>query len=378
MVEKKIFLVLFLMGLFSFSFISCGDDSDTPKEADLEEEKYVHEWEESMKTEGIVQELCLVTTQDDGTVKYQPTVGKALYDITPTVYYQPVSSMEEAEQVYYRIISPLNTDSVGDKKVELKEITQGDVHLKFEEGSSAKEVAKIIVDCPRLRDILTEVVFMPQDLWPENDMSSPFNYLSVWKQKSTSNIYLCIRKSQGSHGILLTLDGGYVKDWYRQYDHWQGQFFVWQNTAKAEDLEALANCLKWSKKVLAEAREHYPQNKYYNAIDYLLMGKSITFDTKVSYHYWLWWAYHCYGVKMFKTRVSGDGTTYSYTKFYEHEDKPIKGIPTHAIYFTPDEYWERDVKESHRDKYKEEEIHHSVNWKEEMAKNWERLYTGIK
>ena len=378
MMEKKFLILFFLMGFLSFCTISCSDEADNPNEADIEEEKYVHEWEESMKTEGIVQELCLVMTQEDGTVKYEPTVGKALYDVAPTVYYQPVSSIEEAEQVFYRIISPLNTDSVGDKKVEQKEITQGDVHLKFEEGTSAKELARIIVDCPRLRDVLTEVVFMPQDLWPENDMSSPFNYLSVWKQKSTTNIYLCVRKSQGCHGILLTFDGGYVEDWFTKYDHWQGRFYVWQNTAKAEDIEALAYCLKHHNNILKN--EVVPQLKTegYAVLKHFLWGESQTFDTKVSYHYWLWWAYHCYGVKIFRTRVASNGETYSYTDYYKHEESPSREIPTHAIYFTPDEYWERDVKESYRDKYKEEEIHHPVDWKVEKAKNWERLYTGIK
>lgn len=386
--EKKFKILILLLGVLAFAFTGCSDD--TPDNSALEKEKEEKEFLEAveqMKTEGIVQQLCHVNMLEDSTFQYEPALGKALHAITPTIYYEPVASLEEAEQAYSRIISPLNADSLANDDVELKEITQGDVHLKFEQGSSAQELAKIIVDCPRLRDVLTEIVFMPKELWPENDDESPFTFLSVWKQKSTNNIYLCVRKSEGGPGKLLTFDGGWRKDWYKNKTYFQGEFHTWVETCRDADIEALGYCLRHNYDMLSKAYEQIPyNNQYYSTYQTIqrllqLKGKSRieSFDTKATYEtkYRFWYARWYYLVSTSRAGIDGKYHVGCWTNTVNYERAPWLGTPSHAIYFDPQSYWEYKVTDT-EEKYAEKKIEKKVaSWDDELEKNWECLYIGL-
>lgn len=385
--EKKLMIGLFLLGLLAFGFTSCSDDDpDTPAVENKDDEKEILAVKEEMKTEGIVQQLCHVTMLEDSTFQYEPAMGKALYEITPTVYYEPVSSLEEAEKVFRRIISPLNTDSLGNDNTKLREITQGDVHLKFELGSSSKELAKIVVDCPRLRDVLTEIVFMPKDQWPENDYASPFMYWSVWRYKPTGHLYLCVKSAGGGPGVLLTFEGGWIEDWFKKYDFWQGSFYVWQNTAKSADIEALGYSFCYEKdnvsKVIEKLKEKIlaGELKPTRTIEVLLdlqNGRKFTFDTKCTYDYHWYWVAHCYDVTVYRTEVSNAGCQNT-SSFYTHKEVPRKEWPSHAIYFDPKSYWEWEIQKSHINIYSEKKNERKVDsWTDEKKKNWEMVFRGI-
>ena len=207
--RKNIIFTLYVVCTLMLVLSSCGKDSDTEDQKQEVEDVEAAKTRENMKTEGIMQSLCEIIEHEDGSIEYQPRIGAAIYDVSPTIYYTTAESLEEAEGRYYNIIGALNSSL--DQQIRDKEITQGDIHLKFEKGSSS-EIARIKIDCPRLKDILTEIVFIPSNKWPENDLASPFLFMSIWKQISTNHIYVCVRKSQGSKGIMLTFDGGWSDD----------------------------------------------------------------------------------------------------------------------------------------------------------------------
>lgn len=341
-----------------------------------------------------MQQLCHVTMLEDRTFQYEPAMGKALYEITPTVYYEPVSSLEEAEQAYRRIISPLNTDSLGNETVGLKEVTQGDVHLKFELGASSKELAKIVVDCPRLRDVLTEIVFMPKEQWPENDNESPFSFLSVWRQNSTKHVYLCVKASQGCPGTLLTFDGGWREDWYKNNTFFQGEFYTWIETCRDEDIESLGYCLRNNYDMLSQACEQMLERGGKTTTSGILKGllqakgqfkvkgrNYYAFDTKSIYKNKYWWAKAHWYYIVRTSRAGIDLSNYHvdcWTDIAEEFTRPYRRIPSHALYFDSQSYWEYKVTEDTEERYVEKKKETKVSsWDDEQNNNWECLFSGI-
>lgn len=332
--KKYIIFTLCAVCTFMFILSSCGKDSDIDDQEveDVEATKI----REKMKTEGIMKSLCEIIEHEDGSIEYQPRIGTAIYDVSPTVYYTTAESFEEVENRYYSLIGALNSSF--DQQIRDKEITQGDIHLKFENGSSS-EIARIKVDCPRLKDILTEIVFVPSNKWPENDRPSPFLFMSVWKQLSTGRIYVCVRKAQGGRGILLTFDGGWKEDWFKNYDHWQGQFYLWENTAQSDAFEALTCSWKYNTNKFNKMYEALQKEggSTYNMINKVIKNKGWErFDNSYSYDHHLWWAYNCYDVTVYRTVIDGNRNVKGESHFFTHKDTPWRGNPSHAIYFYPD------------------------------------------
>lgn len=309
--RKNIIFTLYVVCTFMLVLSSCSKDSDTEDHKQEVEDVEAAQKREDMKTEGIMQSLCEIIEHKDGSIEYQPRIGAAIYDVSPTIYYTTAESLEEAEGRYYNLIGALNSSS--DQQIRDKEITQGDIHLKFENGSSS-EIARIKIDCPRLKDILTEIVFIQSNKWPENDLASPFLFMSIWKQISTNHIYVCLRKSQGSKGIMLTFDGGWSDDWFRYYNYWQGSFYLWENTAQPEDFNALAGAMKYSpskfKKMFSKLEQYDCTTMKIIKTLYkeLSPSRSVTFDNSYRYDHHLWWFHYCYDVTIYKTTFYYDLT----------------------------------------------------------------------
>lgn len=352
---RKNYIYMLLTAIaYMFILSSCSNDSDTEYQQPEEDDQEVAQIVEKQKTQGILQSLCDIEEHEDGSVEYQPRIGKALYEITPTVYYAPAESLEEAENTYYHLLGPLNESE--EQQTKDKDITQGDIHLTFEEGT-ASHIASIKVDCPRLKDILTEIVFIPSDKWPENDLASPFLFLSIWKQTSTGRIYVCVRKAQGCKGIMLTFDGGWGYDDFKKYDYWQGPFTLYTKTAQPDAFEALTGAMKYYPSKFATMFSNLEQHKksetyYIMNILYRQLNKdrSATFDNSYTYDHHLWYLHNCYDVRMYKTTIYHDYTYSTWSTFYTHEKTPRTASPSHAFYFEP-----------------------SFNTK----KGWECLYRGV-
>ena len=337
--RKNIIFTLYVVCTFMLVLSSCSKDSDTEDHKQEVEDVEAAKKREDMKTEGIMQSLCEIIEHKDGSIEYQPRIGAAIYDVSPTIYYTTAESLEEAEGRYYNIIGALNSSL--DQQIRDKEITQGDIHLKFEKGSSS-EIARIKIDCPRLKDILTEIVFIPSNKWPENDLASPFLVMSIWKQISTNRIYVCVRKSQGSKGIMLTFDGGWSDDWFRYYNYWQGSFYLWENTAQPEDFNALAGAMKYSPSKFSNM---FSKLEQYDCTTMKIIktlykelspSRSVTFDNSYRYDHHLWWFHYCYDVTIYKTTFYYDYTCSSWSVYYTHRETPRRSTASHSFYFTPE------------------------------------------
>lgn len=334
--RKNHIYILLTAIVFTFTLASCSKDSEYQQQE--EDEMEVAQIEEDQKTMGILQSLCDIKENEDGNIEYQPRIGKVLYEITPTVYYMPAESLEEAENTYYHLLAPLNDSE--EQQTKGKDITQGDIHLTFEEGTSSA-IASIKVDCPRLKNVLTEIVFIPSNKWPENDYASPFLFLSVWKQTSTGHIYVCVRKALGSKGIMLTFDeAAYGKDYFKKYTHWQGEFYLYTKTAQPDAFEALTGAMNYNPTKFASmiaSLQEYSSSETYKTINKLYEKNSATFDYSYTYGHHLWRAYNCYDVTIKRITVKYD-TKYSistWSKYYTHKKTPVRTSPSHAFYFDP-------------------------------------------
>lgn len=165
----------------------------------------------SQQGETLMARLCVVSTDADGQTAYTPLIGRALEAAAPTVYYCVADSKQQAEARYRNILSSM--EEVTGKPVEGRNIQAGDIRLTFTEGNGADETGRITVECPRLKSVLTAIVYIPAVRWPENDLASQINYFSVWRNKKTQNIYACMKPANPDTGYMVCLEdnapGGY-------------------------------------------------------------------------------------------------------------------------------------------------------------------------
>lgn len=345
---------LFILSLLLlFGVAACSDDDLVNETEDTWTEKDEALALDSLRYEMLIQQLCFEEKQANGTVAYTSRHGKALYAAAPTTYYVGVDTFPQARETWQSIISAAQ-DSIS-AQTQTNEINVLNLHLTYTESDDEGELARIDVDCPELESVLTSIVFIPMTQWPNNDKGSPFGFLSVWKENKTGYYYLCVRKAFGSQGILLTFDGGWEEDWFRKYDHWQGQFYLWKNTAGTDVFDALSGCMRWNETKVKQAMESLSKaagttNKTYAQLSriYQLSQQKIysvqwwisffssTFDNGYTYSHHIWWAYNCYDVTITRSRFSSNLTCSHWSSSYTHKETPGRYNPSHAIYFDPD------------------------------------------
>ena len=329
-------IILVIVGALALTLSSCSNDNETAT-SEQEQEALDASIRESLKTRGIMQALCQIDTLDNGKLSYTPRIGKALESATPTVYYTIGYDLEYSRQTFESIVSPVNSD--WGQRLSLDEVRQGNIHLKFSESNTPGELARITVDCPDLKDVLTEIVFITEERWPANDGASSFNLLSIWRYQN--RIYVCVRDAHAQEGIMLTFDGGWSEDWFKKYSYWQGEFYLWEHTASSEAFQCLRYLLEHSyarfKQMYEKMKERVSNpSKLWS---HIYEGSSEDFDNDYTYDHGLWRFHYCYYVDINRSSIYqlDDGRYYcdKYTTHYEHDNQPQKSRPSHEIRFTP-------------------------------------------
>lgn len=327
-------IILVIVGALALTLSSCSNDNETAT-SEQEQEALDASIRESLKTRGIMNALCQIDTLDNGKLSYTPRIGKALESATPTVYYTIGYDLEDARQTFNGIIVALNEDK--EKELDVDEVRQGNIHLKFSESNTPGELARITVDCPDLKDVLTEIVFITEERWPANDGASSFNLLSIWRYQN--RIYVCVRDAHAQEGIMLTFDGGWSEDWFKKYSYWQGEFYLWEHTASSEAIKCVSHLLRYSnpnyKKMLDTMQERV-SNPSQNWEGFYL-GYIYLFDHEYTYDHGLWNFFNCYYVDIKRSSINEHGK-YNYsewTSHSEHDNTPRRTSPSHEIRFNP-------------------------------------------
>ena len=314
-------------------FISCGEKNDTTEEQ--EQEAKEASIRESLKTQGIMNALCQVDTLENGSLNYTPRLGKAIEPSTPTVYYTIGYDLNHARNMFRGIISSLNFSEGSLQEVD--EIRQGNIHLTFDKATGAGEIARINVDCPELKNVLTEIVFVTEERWPTNDKASPFNLLDIAKHNGL--FYVCVRKADSQNGTMLTLEGGCGQDWFTKYDHWQGKFWLYTNTASSTAFDNLVNLMNNQPNLYKDMCAAMKDAGGPDVWERLFNGDQYWFDRDYSYKHGLWCAYNCYYVDLRKTHIWKSGSTFytnHYTHHFEHKETPVRNTASSQVGFSLD------------------------------------------
>ena len=192
-------LTLCAATVFTLTTVSCSKEDDAlnvmpevPETADMQAA-------DEQKTQALLEALCEV---DDQTKAIgQPRLGRVLYPGTATISYAIANTREEAQKRYRTLISNI------EEGLTATDVRQGDIHLTFTEGCGDGETGRIIVDCPRLQQVLTAIIFITEARWPENeDVASQINFLSVWRNKKTKQVFACVKPANPDTGYLLYLN----------------------------------------------------------------------------------------------------------------------------------------------------------------------------
>ena len=234
----------------SLTTVGCSNDetlevptTSTPQEQIFPSDAEIAQIEEASAANMMLKALCDIDSTT-GTTTYTPHVGKVLYSATPTVRYMVADSKEEAEREYTNIVAALVKDGKAQPSYDVK---KGDIHLTFVNGGNAGETARIILDCPRLRDVLTTIIFLPRAAWPENaQATTPFTLLSVWKHVPSKRLYLCVREPFGCDGIMLTLTNNNQERTY--HAPFQNDFTLYCCGASWTAFGCLADLMKYRAK----------------------------------------------------------------------------------------------------------------------------------
>ena len=244
--------ISFLLLLSSILFLACNKDSNLPSEDSELVKNDTVAMMQRLYRRMLVDYLCDTDTLTEGRICYIPRHGEVLDELTPTVRYIGVDSLKEAQRYFRFCLSLPPTEGEERSEEEYYTVCVDDCSLEFKESNTPDEIARLTIDCPELKDVLTEIVFIPSSLWPSNDSdkSTPFSFGSLWKKREGDKdwYYICVREcGQGHKGIMLTFDGGWSEDKFSKYmDTYGGisSFTISSNCASAEAINGFVDLIE--------------------------------------------------------------------------------------------------------------------------------------
>jgi len=268
---KSVILAM-AMGLM-LTACSKDDDNGTQEENAADVAKVL----EQVQADAMYNQLCMPDTTKVPTTLVS-RIGKVLYTVMPTIYYTIANSVEEARDRYESIVAVASNDSIVISPLP-DDVKRGDVHVSFAASSAPGEVARITVDCPRLKDVVTSIVFMTDEAWPENDLASPFNFLSLWQYVPNGNYYLTVRDSKGGMGLMLTFDSGWTV--HEVLNEGGGKWNIYdnENLACLDCFKSLSSCMLYYPDKFKAMLDNFAQkggtnSKTYKVLKYLFEDKA--------------------------------------------------------------------------------------------------------
>ena len=166
-----------------------------------------------MKTQDLLATLCHVDTLNDSTFTYRYKYGHQ-DEASPSTYLFKSIGEKDAYSFFMHLIPYDDRDkilkigntysySIDDKRT-----------IKYTYIGSAEMKAMIEFEIPEIPEI-KKYIYLPVELWPYNDGSSPFSIGSVWKRidnNQTETKYVCVKEFFGKNdpGILISFERGWV------------------------------------------------------------------------------------------------------------------------------------------------------------------------
>ena len=208
-------LFVFFLTIFSFMcFESCSDDKDNSG-GESDDEYQLNE--DSIHAQYVMRNLLAIDTLESGQVRCRVVGAKPLYDATPTVFYSPKTSSEDALQFFMDHCIPSDSED--------KMVISGST-LTFSLGKygsvsyipskTAGEYGTIHISLKEVPGV-SSVVLIPTDLWPDNDFQ--LHDQGEILRDPNGNLWLVV-SGDCTGGIAMNFSDdyqqwtiGYGKDW---------------------------------------------------------------------------------------------------------------------------------------------------------------------
>ena len=273
--------IAFLM-MYSM-IVSCSDDNENTTPSEEEETAS----ENLRNYEMMLAHLCEKDTLQV-VPHYTPLLGEVLDETHPSVYYVGVESEEEAHS-YFTIYFPKMefADSVG-IQVDATKVDYGKYgSVSYEPRDGKSEWAVVNINLPELKDVITQLLFIPKAKWPTNDYS-PYYPGEVFREGNTSRLWLCVQDwACGHDGIMLSWDESQVTKTDRS-DHYKSYTRVTNGAHKVASREgwnALAHLYYSDRDAFNKMHDNINNQQWYkDCKSRFLLG----FADNLRYHDWEW------------------------------------------------------------------------------------------
>lgn len=199
---NKYFLLLVFGGVVSLLNVHCTSDEDNNIEPTI--------MEEDADGQHYAEIFSLLFDRNaDG--DYIFTDGICLDASTPSIYTACADSLTAGEDFFYSRCVPQG------EKYQVKVSPAGITYDLGDFGSvslltspnNPECSARILFDLT-LHPEVKELQFIPRELWPDNEVRSPFNVGYIIRENTTKKLWYCLRKREGSNmGILINFDSGW-------------------------------------------------------------------------------------------------------------------------------------------------------------------------
>lgn len=167
---------------------------------------------EMIKTQNLLATFCYVDTINDSTFTYRSKYGHQ-DEVSPTTYLFKSTGEKDAYSFFMHLIPYDERNKILKMGNTYSYSIDDERTIKYTYIGSTDIIAMIEFKMPEIPEI-KKYIYIPVELWPYNDGSSPFSLGSVWKRiddNRTETKYVCVKEYFGKNdpGILMTFERGW-------------------------------------------------------------------------------------------------------------------------------------------------------------------------
>lgn len=231
MTKNRISFILILLFL-SFTItaiVSCNDKETEPPTPGDEPEGEAYFPLDSLNYISLIDNLTRYDVNEAGDSTRVVICGMCLNNSDPSIRTVGVEEGDNARDLFLSMLPSVLTSEVP---------TNGEIDLTIDKAHvrftpQGNELGVAYFDIPDLPE-LTKIEFVPIESLPLMDSStSPFKCYQIWEQKSTGDVYMCIRDAQdvNNWGVLIgvPVDIQSKEDWFKKYTYFQGVFVIYKS-----------------------------------------------------------------------------------------------------------------------------------------------------
>lgn len=201
MKHLSVFFLILVFILMYPLIISCSDDDEIATQNNEDDQK---EMEYLSNYEMMLARLCEIDTISV-VPHYSLRLGEAFDKTRPDVYYVGVESEDEALSYFYAIFRKDELENSIGTLMKADKVDYGKYgYVSYEARDGKSEWAVVDINLQELKDVITQLVFIPNSKWPTN-FYSPYYPGDVLREGN--RFWLCVRDwGCGLDGILITWD----------------------------------------------------------------------------------------------------------------------------------------------------------------------------